>query len=239
MFNFSTPSGLIENRRAVLFDLDGTLIDSLPDITHAAQLATKELGGPEVTQEQIRVWVGKGVKTLVHRLMTGNHLDEPVSDEQVAHASAVFVRHYTEQGAKLTQLYPQVKDMLDELNAHNIPVALVTNKPYAITLDVLEQLAVMDQFQVIYGADSVPNCKPAPDMLLSATSDFGLAPEDCLMVGDSYNDVQSARNAGMPVVGLRGGYNHGEPIEDSKPDGVFDSIGAFYRAIQFVTCKAV
>lgn len=233
MFSLPTPSGLIENRRAVLFDLDGTLIDSLPDITRAAQLAAEELGVGTVTQDQMNVWIGKGVKVLVQRLVTENNLDIAVTDEQVAHASDVFIRHYTEQGAKLTKLYPQVKEMLDTLNANNIPVALVTNKPYAITLDVLEQLGVTHCFQVIYGADSVPNCKPEPDMLLSAAGDFGVAPEDCLMVGDSYNDVQAARNAGTPVVGLRGGYNHGEPIEESKPDVVFESIGDFYQVIQF------
>lgn len=209
--------------KAILFDLDGTLVDSLPDIIAAVRLTEQELGLSSNTDEQIRDWIGNGAKVLIRRVVTGE-AEQQLSESQWQQAFDVFMRHYAEQGTKLTKLYDGVEHLLQTLQQRGMPMALVTNKPKAITVELIRILQIDQYFDVVLGAGDVPNNKPAPDMLLLAAERLGIQVQDCLMVGDSSNDVKAARNADMLVAAVRGGYNHGEPIEQSDPDWVLDNL---------------
>lgn len=215
------------NYQAVLFDLDGTLVDSLPDIIASVRLTEIELGLAGCSDADICHWIGNGAKVLIRRVLTGD-MDSIPNDAALEKTFAVFMRHYAVQGIKLTRLFPGAEQVLQALKYQGMPMALVTNKPKAITLDLIKKLNIQHYFDVVLGGGDVVNPKPHGEMLITAAEQLGVAVKDCLMVGDSSNDVQAARNADMPVVAVRGGYNHGEPIELSEPDGVFDSLADIF-----------
>ena len=216
------------NFKAILFDLDGTLVDSLPDIIASVRLTEKELNLAGCSDSDICHWIGNGAKVLIRRVLTGD-MDSIPSDAAMDEAFAVFMRHYAVQGIKLTRLYPGAEDVLKKLRQQPIRIGLVTNKPKVITVELIKKLNIEHYFDVVLGGGDVANPKPHGEMLVTAAEQLGVAVKDCLMVGDSSNDVQAARNADMPVVAVRGGYNHGEPIELSKPDGVFDSLAEIFE----------
>ena len=216
------------NFKAILFDLDGTLVDSLPDIIASVRLTEKELGLAGCSDEQVCHWIGNGAKVLIRRVLTGD-MDSIPSDAAMDEAFAVFMRHYAVQGIKLTRLYPGAEDVLKKLRQQPVRIGLVTNKPKVITVELIKKLNIEHYFDVVLGGGDVANPKPHGEMLITAAEKLGVAVKDCLMVGDSSNDVQAARNADIPVVAVRGGYNHGEPIDLSKPDGVFDSLAEIFE----------
>jgi len=213
---------------AVLFDLDGTLVDSLPDIIASVRLTEKELGLAGCSGAEICHWIGNGAKVLIRRVLAGD-MDSIPSDEALEKTFSVFMRHYAVQGIKLTSLYPGAESVLQSLKEQGMPMALVTNKPKVITVDLIKKLNIEHYFDVVLGGGDVANPKPHGEMLITAAEQLGVAVKDCLMVGDSSNDVQAARNADMPVVAVRGGYNHGEAIELAEPDGVFDCLADVFR----------
>ncbi len=220
--------------QAVLFDLDGTLVDSLADIIAAVHLLERELGLPGCTDQQVSHWIGQGARVLVRRVVAGDRdslVDEPVLEQ----AFAIFMRHYAQQGTLRTRLYADAEQVLKTLRQQGIRIGLVTNKPKAITLDLLDTLNIAHYFAVVLGGGDVARPKPQPDMLLAAAAQLGVRPQDCLMVGDSSNDVQAARHADMPVAAVRGGYNHGEPIEYSQPDWVLDKLADLLPLLRIAT----
>lgn len=220
---------LSSNTQAVLFDLDGTLVDSLPDIIASVRLTEKELQLPGCSDEQVCHWIGNGAKVLIRRVLTGD-MDSLPREDALEKTFDVFMKHYAVQGTKLTRLYPDALAVLSYLKQHQMPVALVTNKPKPITVELLDTLGITHLFDVVLGGGDVLNPKPHGEMLVTAADRLGVSVENCLMVGDSSNDIKAARNADMPVVAVRGGYNHGEPIEDSQPDIVFDDLAALLAA---------
>lgn len=222
--------------KAVLFDLDGTLVDSLPDIIASVRLTEKELGLAGCSDEQVCHWIGNGAKVLIRRVLTGD-MDSIPSDDALEQTFAVFMRHYAEQGTQLTKLYDGAEHVLQTLRQQpscstgNVRIGLVTNKPKTITVELLDKLDIAHYFEVVLGDGDVANPKPHGEMLLTAAKQLGVDPKDCLMVGDSSNDIQAARNADMPVVGVRGGYNHGEAIEVSHPDWVIDKLTDLFTVL--------
>ncbi|HFQ5258009.1 TPA: phosphoglycolate phosphatase [Vibrio vulnificus] len=211
--------------KLIAFDLDGTLLDSVPDLAVAADQATREVGFPGVTELQVRDYVGNGADILIGRALSQSLTINPeLSDELRAQARELFDDFYQQTGHKLSHLYPTVKETLKELHQAGFTLALVTNKPSKFVPDVLQQHGIADYFVDVLGGDSFPEKKPNPIALNWLMEKHQIQPTEMLMVGDSKNDILAAKNAGCASFGLTYGYNHGEPIAASEPDFVADSL---------------
>ncbi|WP_309637335.1 phosphoglycolate phosphatase [Halomonas mongoliensis] len=207
----------------VAFDLDGTLIDSVPDLAAAVDATLSELGLPEAGEKKVSLWVGNGALKLVERALA-DALGETPSSERLALGHQRFLYHYGRDVGSRTRLYPGVVEALDALRARGLPLALVTNKPFAFIAPLLEGLGLAEHFALCLGGDSLPEKKPHPAPLLHLASHFDLAPSRCLMVGDSRHDIAAGRAAGFRTLAVPYGYNHGEPVQASGPDGMVESL---------------
>ncbi|MFB9887209.1 phosphoglycolate phosphatase, partial [Balneatrix alpica] len=214
--------------RAILFDLDGTLIDSVPDLAWAVQQMQAGLGMPPASEEQVRAWVGNGAAVLVARALTGQQAitAEAVDAALFSRAMAAFRQAYAATGASRSRLYPGVMAALQRARQQGVALGLVTNKPLEFTLPILAHFALSDTFAVVLGGECLPERKPHPLPLLVACQRLEVEPQQALMVGDSRHDVAAAKAAGIKVVALPYGYNHGEPIELSQPDKVVARLDA-------------
>ncbi|HAS6248567.1 TPA: phosphoglycolate phosphatase [Vibrio vulnificus] len=211
--------------KLIAFDLDGTLLDSVPDLAVAADQATRAVGFPGVTELQVRDYVGNGADILIGRALSQSLTITPeLSDELRAQARELFDDFYQQTGHKLSHLYPTVKETLKELHQAGFTLALVTNKPSKFVPDVLQQHGIADYFVDVLGGDSFPEKKPNPIALNWLMEKHQIQPTEMLMVGDSKNDILAAKNAGCASFGLTYGYNHGEPIAAAEPDFVADSL---------------
>ncbi len=210
---------------AVVLDLDGTLVDSVPDLALAVDAMMADLGMPARGQQRVRDWVGNGVSRLVKRALTLSMEEEPSTD-LMARALPLFEHHYAANLCVRSQLYPGVREGLEQLRAEGYRLACATNKATAFAVPLLEQLQLAEFFLVTLGGDATQRRKPAPDALLLVAKRLQVAPARMLMVGDSVNDVGAARQAGCPVVCVPYGYNHGQDIADASPDAVVPSIAA-------------
>ncbi len=207
----------------VLFDLDGTLVDSLPDLAFSMDAMLEQLGLPTRGIDKAREWIGNGAEKLVKRALTDDMNGEP--ETGLFHrAFSLFSEIYVSNTSNRSRIYPGVRECLQYLKDNNCQIACVTNKRARFTEPLLRSLGLYNDFSIIISGDTLPKKKPDPMPLLHAAQTLNVAPENTLMVGDSRNDVQAARAAGLPVVAVRYGYNHGENIEDSKPDRVVDSL---------------
>jgi phosphoglycolate phosphatase len=208
--------------RLILCDLDGTLVDSAADIAIALNRALDDLGLAPVTDAQVRRWVGQGAMRLIHCVIDHGRLDpelHPVLLNQ-------FMNRYMAAVCEVSEVYPGVRGFLDACKADGITLACVTNKPYQPARDLLAALDLLDDFQLLIGGDTLPHRKPHPEPLLHCLRHFGVPVEQALMVGDSRNDVDAAKAARMRVVALSYGYNHGEPVADTHPDWLVDSLAS-------------
>ena len=208
--------------RAVFFDLDGTLVDSAIDIYHAMNAALADIGRPLVTEAQVRTWVGRGAPQLVHCVLKHQQVDVDSSDQH--QLERLFLKHYQKNVCIDSQLYDGVLPFIAACQAKKLSLACITNKPYQPAYGLLEALNILSPFQLLPGGDSLTHRKPHPESILHALSYFNLKPHQAVMIGDSRNDVEAAQAAGVQCIALRYGYNHGEPIEDCKPDLVLDSL---------------
>lgn len=209
--------------RMVLFDLDGTLVDSVPDLHAAVNVMQRELGNPERTDAEVRTWVGNGVERLVERALT-NDLDGTPDPAELDEALPVFKRAYAESNGQHSKLYDGVIDGLDYIKALGLSVGCVTNKAEAFTLPLLEQAGIRDRFEVVISGDTLPLKKPDPAPLIYSAGWFHVHPSEALMIGDSISDVKAARAAGFSIICMSYGYNHGKDIRDFDPDAVIDSM---------------
>ena len=207
----------------ILIDVDGTLVDSVPDLAFCVDEMMKQLGLPPHGEAKVRDWVGNGVERLVRRALIGRLEGEP--DEALFEkAYPIFLDLYAENTSRRSRLYPGVKEGLEYLKAAGYPLGCVTNKAARFTEPLLRDLGVADYFGIIISGDTLPKKKPDPLPLLHAAEHFGVAPADSLMIGDSVSDVKAARAAGFGIVCMSYGYNHGADIRDSHPDAVIDSL---------------
>lgn len=204
--------------QAVLFDLDGTLVDSVPDLTQAVDRMLVVFGMPAAGESAVRQWVGNGAQMLVKRALAGQLTVPELEDARFNDAYQLFLQFYAESTADKSVLYPGVLECLQKLKALQIKMAVVTNKPMQFTTPMLAGFAIDAYFDVVLGGDSLAVKKPAPEPLWQAMKQLDVDVADTLMIGDSVNDLQAARAAGCPVVCVPYGYNHGEDIADSKPD---------------------
>ena len=216
--------------KAVTIDLDGTLVDSVPDLAVAANLMLRELGQAELSPSLIRTFVGKGVPRLVERALAGA-LDGSIEKGALAAALPVFERFYAEVNGRHTTIFAGVTEGLDALRAADLPLACVTNKAARFTAPLLERLGIARYFAHVIAGDTLPRKKPDPAPLLYACRQFGIAPAEMLMIGDSMNDAEAARAAGCPVFCVPYGYNEGRDVRVLDVDAI---VGTLLEAARFI-----
>jgi phosphoglycolate phosphatase len=214
----STPQGLIRPQ-LVLIDVDGTLVDSVPDLAFCVDQMMQRLGQPAHGEDRVRNWVGNGVERLVRRALVGE-LDGEPDDELFARAYPIFLELYADNTCRRSTLYPGVQQALDWMRDQGYRLGCVTNKAEQFTLPLLESLGIRSYFQLVISGDSLPRKKPDPLPLLHAAGHFGAEPAQCLMLGDSISDVKAARAAGFQIFCMPYGYNHGADIRTANPDRV-------------------
>lgn len=209
--------------KAVAFDLDGTLIDSVPDLHAATNATLEELGLPICQEEQVRSWVGNGAEKLMERALTFAS-GKQIESAELQQAMPVFMGHYEQHLQCHSKLYDGVKAALEQLAKAGYKLAIVTNKPYRFTVPLLEAFGIAHLFSLVLGGDSLEKMKPDPLPLTHLLAEWQLLPSQLLMVGDSKNDIFAAKAAGIASIGLTYGYNYGEDIGLSGPTAVCDTF---------------
>jgi phosphoglycolate phosphatase len=207
--------------KLVMFDLDGTLIDSVPDLAKAIDHMLVKFELPKAGEERVRSWVGNGAGKLVERALSYHQAD--VETLQQA-AMNEFLRCYEESCAQDTCLYPGVREGLIEFQQRGCLMAIITNKPRRFIKPILQALDIDHYFSYLSGGDDHPNKKPQPDSLLECMKFFNVDQTQALMIGDSCNDIEAAKNANVLVAAVDYGYNHGRDIVEDKPDIIVSSI---------------
>ena len=210
--------------RAVLFDLYGTLLDTVPDLHAAVCGMLTDLGRPALPEAAIRCYVGRGIPNLVKRSLADS-LDAADDDSPApAEALASFRRHYARENGRRTQLFSGVREGLDAIRAKGLPMAVITNKTEAFTLPLLEMTGLASYFSVVVSGDTLPKHKPDPMALVWACGRLGVSPVDALFVGDSVNDFLAARAACCHVFLLPYGYNEGRDVQELACDAIVPTI---------------
>lgn len=207
---------------AALFDLDGTLVDSVYDLYIAMNLTLSDLAFPIVSQRLVESWVGNGIETLVKRGLSGDmqvseHLDTALADKAIA----LFYGHYEQQVGEYSVLYQHVETGLAALRG--MPKALITNKARRFTEKLLDKLALTSHFEVIVCGDDMAK-KPSPEPLLFACQQLNVPVNQAIMIGDSKSDILAAQAASIDVIALSYGYNQGENLSDYNPQYLCDTF---------------
>ena len=211
------------NPELIVFDLDGTLVDSVPDIAIAINKMLAALQQATYTEDQVRQWVGNGAEMLIKRALTG--ILEPTEvPQKLAQAISLFDQFYSANVCDKSELYLGVIEGLDALKIAGISMACVTNKPEKFTLPLLEQLGLKDYFQFIASGDSYPVMKPDPLPLLEAAKFFSADVRQCLMVGDSINDIQAGKRAEFKTAAVSYGYAGKYTLDELEADYTLDRI---------------
>jgi len=214
---------MLKKPKMILIDVDGTLVDSVPDLAYCVDEMLLQLGRKPHGEEKVRDWVGNGVERLVRRALVGQ-LDGEPSDKDFSKAYPIFIDLYAQHTCKKSQLYPGVREGLAYMQSAGFLLGCVTNKATQFTIPILKQLGIYDAFGVVVCGDTLTVKKPDPGPLLHAAQVLGVLPKESMMLGDSVSDVKAARAAGFQVVCMSYGYNHGVDIRESNPDAVIDSM---------------
>jgi len=209
---------------AILFDLDGTLLDTIPDLAQAVNAMRADLGRAALPQERVAAFVGKGIRRLV--LRTLEHDGESPDEARIQACLERFKHHYRQSNGLRAIRYPGVTEGLDAFQRMGLKLAVVTNKSTEFTLPLLERTGLAPYFEQVVCGDTCPEPKPHPMPLLHACSRLGTPAQQALMVGDSINDTQAARAAGMPVLAVPYGYNEGQGVQNLDADAIVVSIDA-------------
>jgi phosphoglycolate phosphatase len=216
-------AGVLAGVRAAIIDLDGTMLDTIPDFHVAINGMRAELDLQPITQDQIALMVGKGSENLI-RSVLGLDWDAAGVEAKFEAAMDAYQRHYLSINGHYSALYPDVVEGLAAMQAQGLRLACVTNKPISFTTPLLKLKGLDRFFEVVYGGDSLPRKKPDPLPLQTVCADFGLAPAQVVAIGDSSNDAQAARAAGCPVLTVPYGYNHGQAIHETDSDGIVTTL---------------
>ena len=216
------------DKQLLIFDFDGTLIDSVPDLADATNAMLTTLGKDTYSIDSIRNWVGNGSRMLVERALVGkvDVLEGEVTVEAADHAEQVFFDAYKNLSGSKTVAYPDVDSGLKKLKAAGFTLALVTNKPIRFVPKILQSFGWQDLFSEVLGGDSLAQKKPNPAPLLHVCEALNVAPTQAVMIGDSRNDILAGQNANMDTLGLSYGYNYGQDIRELNPIAAFDDFAA-------------
>jgi phosphoglycolate phosphatase len=212
--------------QGVLLDLDGTLLDTLPDLAGAANAMRQELGLQTLPAAEIATYIGKGVDLLVARARAGDIAACTTEGEAFERARQFFYSHYETLNGQLATFYPGVFEGLRAIQAMGIPMGVVTNKPTQFTLPLLERTGLAPFMQAVVCGDSCEQRKPDPAPIFLACRQLGCDPKFTLTIGDSVNDALAARAAGCKVLAVPYGYNEGNPVTALEVDGIVVSIQA-------------
>jgi phosphoglycolate phosphatase len=205
--------------KAIIFDLDGTLVDSARDLRDAVNVLLAEEGLRQIDLREVKSMIGDGAAKLVARAVVAAGGDLSRLPALVAR----FLQIYEANASRHTEAYPGVVETLSALRELGLPLAVVTNKPYVATIDILEALGLRAYFDAVVGGDTLPERKPHPAPILAALRHLGVAPEAALMVGDNYHDVQAARAAGVRTFAVTYGYSH-KPHAELGADRLIDTM---------------
>lgn len=216
----------------VVIDLDGTLLDTAPDLAYAANRMLAELNQPPLDMELVASYVGNGVSRLVKRVLTKSRDGEPEA-EYFSRALPIFERHYGAHVSQSSRPFPGIVEGIKELRARGFRLACITNKAERFTIPLLKDTELLDAFELVLSGDSLPKTKPDPLPLLHAMSHFGITPQQLLMIGDSINDIQAARSAGCPVFCVTYGYQGGHAIDhaDALLSSLLDALPLIKKAV--------
>ena len=214
------------NKQLLIFDFDGTLIDSVPDLADATNAMLTTLGKDTYPIETIRNWIGNGSRMLVERALVGDVTvpEGALTKAEADHAEQIFFEAYTKIGGSKTVAYPDVDSGLKQLHAAGYTLALVTNKPIRFVPKILQTFGWQDLFSEVMGGDSLSTKKPDPAPLLHVCTQLGITPDQAIMIGDSRNDILAGQNANMDTLGLSYGYNYGQDIRELGPTEAFDNF---------------
>ncbi len=201
----------------ILYDLDGTLVDSKEDLAIAVNRTLSDLGYPTRSHAELYTFVGNGVKMLLSRAVGGD-----THPDRLTHAIDVFRGHYLDSLTTHSTLYPGVDDVLTEFS--HLQQAIVTNKPMVYTDGIVNNLGLRDRVGLVLGGDSTPHLKPNPAMLNAALDHFGVAPEHAIMVGDGLPDIGAARAVGIPCALLTCGMGPPDKLRAARPDYLLDHM---------------
>lgn len=209
--------------KLIMFDLDGTLVDSAPDIAIAVNKTLHDLNLPTVAEGSVRNWVGNGADILTRRALTDGD-DNKSIDQTLWDKALRLLLEYYPYHHDANYVYQGVKPFLEFMQKQAVKMAVVTNKPVAFVEPLLIELEINQYFQWIVGGGSLPQKKPAPEPLLYVLEQANITAEQALFIGDSRNDVRAAKAANVPCAALTYGYNHGEFIAAENPDWVIDDL---------------
>lgn len=212
--------------QSVTFDLDGTLIDTVGDLTAASNRMLLDLGLPTYGEDEIRLFIGRGINVLVERCLTR---PEPPSAELLEQAIALFKQHYAEVNGRFSSLYPGVVEGLQAWRATGLPMAVITNKAAAFTEPLLDRKGLREFFPVVVSGDTTAHKKPHPEPVLHACRMMGCAPERNLHIGDSIHDIHAAKAAGSAAWCVPYGYNEGRQVSAADCDAMVADLGAAWR----------
>ena len=208
--------------KAVLFDLDGTLVDSLPELYHGVHTVLSDMGLKAPSQEAVGAMIGRGILVLVQRLCAA--LGIAVESEQGRDLFDRLLKAWSESGGRHMAFYPGVIEGGEQLKDKGIRVALVTNKQRSLTVEFLQSRGLESLFDTVVAGDACPNNKPAPDMLIRAMTEMNVCASETVMVGDSRNDALAGRAAGVSVALVETGYNEGVSIADWAREAGFTRV---------------
>lgn len=208
--------------KAVLFDLDGTLVDSLPELYHGVHTVLSDMGLKAPSQEAVGAMIGRGILVLVQRLCAA--LGIAVETEQGRDLFDRLLKAWSESGGRHMAFYPGVIEGVELLKDKGIRVALVTNKQRSLTVEFLQSRGLESLFDTVVAGDDCPNNKPAPDMLIRAMTEMNVCASETVMVGDSRNDALAGRAAGVSVALVETGYNEGVSIADWAREAGFTRV---------------
>lgn len=213
-----------KEKELIIFDFDGTLINSIPDITIAVNEMLTHYNYQSLTVEKVTPFVGNGAKILVERALVYANNDQKVSDKYLDEAFAIYFAAYKKVSCKLTFMYPNVLETLEYLHYKKYKMAICTNKPFEFIEPILDKLSIKKFFVSWIGENSLPKKKPDPSPLFYLAETIGISVEKCIMVGDSKNDILAAQNAFIESIGVSYGYNYNENIADYNPTIVLDDF---------------
>ena len=208
----------------MMFDLDGTLVDSVPDLTFAVDEMLKDLGRPIAGLEKVKNWVGNGAAMLVKRALSQQMVPMAIDEALYQTASDLFFQHYQQVNGRKSVLYPKVSETLVQLRETIPYLALITNKPEQFTQPLLDHHG-LPSFDVVICGDTLAKRKPDPEPVLHCLKSLNCKASESVMVGDSLSDIKAAQGAGVPVICVEYGYNQGEDLSAYKPNKLIQNFG--------------